>query len=79
MMARSFEYVCGIAVFEGKNSTVSTIRVPFFLLCELGNICSGPKLDLSSSHPLHDDPMRPVGLVSHVQLRGFQGAPRASC
>jgi hypothetical protein len=29
MMARSFEDVCGITVFEGENSTVSAIRVPF--------------------------------------------------
>jgi hypothetical protein len=29
MMARFFEDVCGIAVFEGKNSAVSKIRVPF--------------------------------------------------
>jgi hypothetical protein len=29
MEARAFEAVCGIAVFEGKNFTVSTICVPF--------------------------------------------------
>jgi hypothetical protein len=29
MLARFFEDLCGIAVFEGKKSTVSTIRVPF--------------------------------------------------
>jgi hypothetical protein len=29
MAAGSFDNVCGIAVFEGNNSTVSTICVPF--------------------------------------------------
>jgi hypothetical protein len=29
MAARYFDDVCGIAVFEVKNSTASTIRVPF--------------------------------------------------
>jgi hypothetical protein len=29
MEARYFDNVCGMAVFEGENSKVSTIRVPF--------------------------------------------------
>jgi hypothetical protein len=32
MLARSFEDVCGISIFEGKNSTVSTMHVPFFFV-----------------------------------------------
>jgi hypothetical protein len=32
MLARSFEDVCDIAIFEGKNSTVPTMRVPFFVI-----------------------------------------------
>jgi hypothetical protein len=34
MLARSFEDVFGIAILEGKNSTVSTMPVPFvFVTC----------------------------------------------
>jgi hypothetical protein len=38
MAARSFDDVCGIEVCEGKNSTVSNIRVPFF--CDVNLVTS---------------------------------------
>jgi hypothetical protein len=65
MLARYFDDVRGIASVSGGNSTVSTIRVLFFLLYGLDSSDNVPMLDLSSNHPTHEGPRMIFDLVSH--------------